>query len=243
MADVEEFEELEFVIPAYRPDTMPLDRLLDYLTQIGALLGASQDMHLVRIDESSTRPVLRMPVPAATRARESIQNVRAGRGTAKQRDAHKTIRKMVRLDGGGPAALKDRTGILIDFEPELCVPVLSLRQPTTFDGSLMRIGGAGDYTPILMQSLHGETASGFLAPRMLAKEMARFLFDPLRLAGIGDWERSAEGEWALTKMVIQSFEPMTDRSLEDAVNDLQRLKISWPANADDDLEAERLDAP
>jgi hypothetical protein len=242
MAKIEEFEELEFIIPAYKPDTMPLDRLLDYLTQIVALVGAPQDMHLVRIDESSTKPVLRMPVPAAIRARELTQNVRVGRGTIKQRDAYGTIRKMVRLDGGRPATLKDRTGVLIDFEPEIIVPVLTLRQATTFDGSLLRVGGAGDFTPILMQSLHGEMASGFMAPKMLAKEMGKFLFDPWRLAGIGNWERSPEGDWMLSKMLIQSFEPMTDCSLADAIGDLQKARVSWPANADDVLKAERLDA-
>ena len=58
--------------------------------------------------------------------------------------------------------------------------------------------------------------------------MGKFLFDPLRLAGIGNWERSPEGEWALSKMLIQSFEPMTDRSLEDAVSDLQKARVLWP---------------
>ena len=218
---------------------MPLDRLLEYLTQIAALVGAPHDMHLIRIDESSTKPVFRVPVPAAVRARELTGHIREGRGTRKQRDAYGTIRKMVRLDGGEPARLKDRTGVLIDFEPEVVTPVLSIRQATVFDGLLLRIGGAGDYSAVLMQGLHGETATGFTAPKSLAKEMAKLLFEPMRLAGTGNWERSPEDGWFLNKMLIQSFEPMSDRPLEDVVSDLRKARVPWPDNADELLRAER----
>ena len=240
MADDVDFEEIEFVIPAYTPETMPLDRLLEYLTQIVALVGEPHDMHLIRIDESSTKPVLRMPIPAANRARELTAAVRAGRGSKRQRVAFDTIRRMVRLDGGKPATLKDRTGILIDFEPENMVPPLSLRQPTTFDGLLLRIGGAGDFSAVLMQDLFGETTAGFTAPKPLAKEMAKLLFEPLRLAGTGNWERSQDGEWTLIKMFVQSFEAINDRALEDLLADLQKTQVLWPENADDLLSSERL---
>ena len=239
MVETEDFEELEFVIPAYRPETMPLDRLLEYLEQIAALVGAPQDMHLVRIEPSSTKPVFKMPVPAAVRAREQTLNVRAGRGTNRQRDAYETVRKMVRLDGGKPATLKDRTGVLIDFQPEVLVPFLNLRQPTTYEGALLRIGGAGEYSAILMQGTDGETAAGFSAPKSLAKAMALLLFEPIRLAGIGNWERSSNGDWKLSKMLVQSFEALHDRPLADVVDDLRRVPVTWPSGADELLEAER----
>jgi hypothetical protein len=85
MAD---FEELEFDIPAYPPETMPLDRLLQYLQQIGDAVGVPEQMHLVRIEPSSTKPVFVMPTPIALQARERAAAVRTGNGTNLQRAAY-----------------------------------------------------------------------------------------------------------------------------------------------------------
>ena len=238
---MEDFEELAFVIPAYTPETMPLDRLLQYLQQIGEVVGATTDMHLVRIESSSTKPVFKMPVPIVIQSRERIAAVRRGDGTQVQRAAYNRIRRMVRHDGGKPASLSDRTGIILDFPPapEEIGAISGLRQASTFDGALIRVGGTGDFIPIQMQSLDGEVFSGFSAPRILAKEMAQRLFEPIRIAGTGSWDRSASGEWKLNKMLVQSYESLDNEALEEVFHRLRTAPVTWPHNADDVLQAER----
>jgi hypothetical protein len=238
MAD---FEELEFDIPAYTPETMPLDRLLQYLQQIGELVGAPEQMHLVRIEPSSTKPVFVMPTPVATQARERAAAVRTGNGTNVQRAAYTRIRQMVRRDGGKPASLKDRTGVILDFPPtpEEMQAVVGVRQASSFDGALLRVGGVGDYTPILMQDLGGEVFAGFSAPKVLAKEMAKLLFEPVRITGIGSWDRSPAGEWKLNKMLVQAYEPLGDETLGDIIQKLRAAPVEWPPNADELLRIER----
>jgi hypothetical protein len=242
---MEDFEELEFLIPAYTPETMPLDRLLQYLQQIGEVIGATSDMHLVRIDESSTKPVFHIPAPQAVEARERVAAVRSGNGTQVQRTAFNRIRRMVRQDGGKPASLKDHTGVILAFPPapDEIGAISGVRQPSTFDGALIRIGGVGDFTPIQMQNLDGEVFSGFNAPRTLAKEMAQRLFEPIRVAGIGNWDRSSAGEWKLSNMLIQSYEPLDNDPLEEVFRKLKAAPVPWPSNADDILQAERESAP
>ena len=238
---MEDFEELAFVIPAYTPETMPLDRLLQYLQQIGEVVGATTDMHLVRIESSSTKPVFKMPVPIVIQSRERVAALRRGDGTQVQRAAYNRIRRMVRHDGGKPASLSDRTGIILDFPPapEEIGAISGLRQASTFDGALIRVGGTGDFIPIQMQSLDGEVFSGFSAPRILAKEMAQRLFEPIRIAGTGSWDRSASGEWKLNKMLVQSYESLDNEALEEVFHRLRTAPVTWPHNADDVLQAER----
>lgn len=72
----EDFEELEFVIPAYTPETMPFDRLLRYLAEISEVMGVARDMHLIRIEPSSTKPVFKMPTPVAMQARKTERRCR-----------------------------------------------------------------------------------------------------------------------------------------------------------------------
>jgi hypothetical protein len=238
MAD---FEELELVIPAYTPETMPLDRLLQYLQQIGEVIGEPQEMHLVRIESSSTKPVFKVPIPLAMLVRERAAAVRSGSGTQVQRAAYNRIRQMVRKDGGKPASLKDRTGIILDFPPTLeeAETISGVRQASSFDGSLLRVGGVGEYTPILMQDLSGNIFAGFSAPKILAKAMAKLLFEPIRVSGIGSWDRSPAGEWKLSKMLIQVYEPLSDETLDEVFQKLRAAPVSWPANADEILRAER----
>ena len=238
---MEDFEELEFVIPAYTPETMPLDRLLQYLQQIADVVGVAGDMHLIRIEPSSTKPVFKMPVPMAIRARERAAAVRNGGGTQAQRYAFNRIRQMVKKDGGKPASLKDRTGVILDFPPTIedIGAILGVRQASTFDGSLLRVGGVGDHTPILMQNLGGEVFSGFSAPKDLAKAMAKLLFEPIRVTGIGNWERSAVGQWKLSKMLIQTYEPLSDEPLSEVFNKLRAAPVVWPLDADEILRADR----
>lgn len=236
-----EYEELEFVIPAYTPETMPLDRLLQYLQQIGEVIGFAHDMHLIRIDPSSTKPVFHVPLPIATQARDRAAAVRRGDGTRSQRTAYNRIRQMVRNDGGRPASLKDRRGVILDFPPTPEIgPIVGVRQATTFDGILLRVGGVGEhYTPILMQDLAGEVCSGFSAQRSLAKEMAKLLFEPVRVNGIGSWDRNQSGEWQLAKMLVQTYELLKDESPQELLRQLRSASVVWPADADSKLRAER----
>jgi hypothetical protein len=238
MAD---FEEMEFVIPAYTPETMPLDRLLQYLQQIADVVGVPGDMHLVRILPSSTKPVFKMPVPVAIQARERVAAIRSGSGTATQRRAYSQIRQMVRKDGGRSASLNDRTGIILDFPaaPEDIGTISGVRQASSFEGSLTKVGGVGDFIPIQMQDVSGEVFSGFSAPKTLAKAMAKLLFEPIRVTGIGSWDRSPAGEWKLSKMLVQTYEPLAEESLDEVFQKLRAAPVVWPDNADDILRAER----
>ena len=241
MAD---FDEIEFVIPAYAPETMPFDRLLQYLQHIGDVIGVPHEMHLVRIEESSTKPVFKLPIPVANLARERVAAVRAGGGTATQRRALDQIRQMVRRDAGrdGKSAhLNDRTGVILDIPPapEEMGVITGVRQVGSFDGALTKVGGVGEFIPIQMQSLSGDVCSGFHAPKSLAKAMAQLLFEPIRVTGIGSWERTTAGEWKLSKMLVQTYEPLEDESLSGFLQKLRAAPVVWPANADELLRAER----
>ena len=117
--------------------------------------------------------------------------------------------------------------------------ISGVRQATSFDGSLLRIGGPGDYTPLQMQNLSGEILSGFSTSRSLAKTMSGLLFKPIRVTGIGSWDRSAGGEWKLAKMLVQSYEVLRDDELKGVVRELQAASVTWPPDADERLWAER----
>ena len=241
MAD---FEELSFVIPGYTPETIPLTRLIEYLQQMAVVLGDPQNLHLIAINEGSVAPVLHAPKATALEARDRVGRVQRGDGTRKQVDAYNRIRRMVRRDArdaGKPALVRSQNKVLLEIPPAPDdTGVLSgIRQATSIDGHLIRVGGAGDDAALQVQDLQGKILSGFTAKRGMAKDLAKLLWEPVRLHGIGLWERTGEGDWLLERMQVQSFEPLEDEDASLVLERMRSLNVKWPEDALERLQSER----
>ncbi len=247
MAD---FEELSIVIPGYTPETMPLDRLIDYLQQMAVVLGDPENLHLIEIRKSSVMPVLHAPKATALEARERAQRVQRGDGTKRQKDAYDKIRRMVRRDAvgatyaGRPALLKTAERVILEIPAaaEDLGVVEGLRQATSIDGQLIRVGGAGDDAALQIQLLDGRILSGFTAKRQLAKDLATLLWEPVRLSGVGQWCRDSEGTWNLIRMQVQSFERLDEEDATLTLEKLRDLDVQWPEDAIERLQSERGDS-
>jgi hypothetical protein len=244
---MDDHDELSFVIPGYIPETMPLDRLIEYLQQMAVVLGDPKNLHLVEIRKSSVSPVLRASKATALEARERARCVQRGDGTRRQNDAYNKIRRMVRRDAvgtlyaGRSAILKTADTVILEIPaaPDDLGIVDGLRQATTIDGELIRIGGSGDDAALQVQDLSGRTLSGFTANRSLAKELCQLLYEPVRLNGIGIWCRDSEGTWTLSRMQVQSYERLEEEEATLTLERMRSLAIKWPDNAIERLRYER----
>jgi hypothetical protein len=240
MADLERFK---FTVPGYSPDTMPLDRLMEYLNQLSIVLGSPGDLHLVAVEKGSTRPVLAMRHDVAAKARHHAREVAHGGGSQRRRDAFDTIRRMVAKDGGKPAVLRAPRGQVILKFPSVDIGqdqvIQFLRQHTSIEGTLVRLGGIGENAQLLVQELNGSIISGVIASRPLAQQMAPLIYHDLKLSGIGTWHRNEEGKWQITRLHVQTFEPLDESSLEDVVEQLRAVKVKWPDDALEQLQAMR----
>lgn len=240
MKDLERFK---FTLPGYTPDTMPLNRLMEYLNQLSIVLGSPGDLHLVGIEKGSTRPVLAMRHDVAHRARNNARAVAEGGGSANRRQAFHTIRRMVAEDGGETAVLKAPKGAVILKFPSAAIGedqvVNSLRQNTSIEGTLVRIGGIGDNAQLLIQEMNGNVIAGSAATRPLAQEMARLIYRPIRVNGLASWHRDEEGKWKITRLLVQSYDALDDRELEEVVAELRAVKVQWPDDSLEQLQAMR----
>lgn len=235
-------ERFEFTVPGYTPETMPLDRLMEYLAQLSIILGQPSDLHLIGIETSSTRPVLAMRHDVAVRARARAGEVRHGGGSTRRRDAFATICRMVSEDGGATASLTAPEGKILEF-PKVDLGadqiIHSVRQPTTLQGELIRVGGLRENAQLLIQEMSGKVVSGCTAPRDVARAMAPLLYKSLRVSGIGSWHRTAAGQWEVTNLHVQTFEELDADVHEATLAKLQAVVAMWPADAADQLAAMR----
>lgn len=239
MADLERFE---FTVPGYTPDTMPLNRLLEYLNNLSIVLGEASELHLVGIETSSTRPVLMMRHDVATRARARASEARQGRASNRRRDAFEAIRKLVSEDGGEAATLTAPEGKILEF-PRLDLGldqvVHSVRQATSLEGELIRVGGLRENAQLLMQEFSGKVVAGCTAPRAVARALAAFLYKPISVSGTGNWHRTVEGKWEVTNLHVQSFYPLDEDEPEDVIAKLRAANVTWPDDANEQLSAMR----
>lgn len=240
MADLERFK---FTVPGYSPETMPLDRLMDYLNQLSIVLGNPGDLHLVGVEKGSTRPVLAMRHDVALKARHHAREVAEGGGSARRREAYTAIRRMVAQDGGKTAVLKEPRGAVILKFPSVDIGqdqiINSLRQPTSIEGTLVRLGGIGENAQLLIQELDGTVIAGCTASRAVAQEMAHLIYHAIRVSGIGSWHRTEAGKWEIARLHVQTFEPLDESELEDVVAKLRGVSVEWPADTIDQLQAMR----
>lgn len=232
--------EYRFRIDAYTPDTMPMARLAEYLAELATVLGEPASVHLVRLEPGSTVLVHEIEREAVPKVRERTTSVRRGRGPRDAVRAYHAINKLLREDDG-IGVLQEQTGAEIIRFPgreETEEKFAAIRQHGSIDGEVLRVGGPQKYVPVLLQS-EDQQIAGCWAERSIAKELARNLFEPVRLFGRGRWNRNADGIWSLDQFIIQSFEPLRNEPLSDALNRLRAIPVAWGDDAYHDLQVIR----
>ncbi|MBT3071679.1 hypothetical protein KKP04_12480 [Rhodomicrobium sp. Az07] len=224
--------EVRWEIKAYTAETMPLDRLTKYLTELATLLGKPQQMHLLRVESGSTVPVLRIDESGLPDIKRRSDEIRRGVAPIASMQSYRNINRMLKEDKTGASLVEvdgEKSAEIIPFPGISELPPLlkGVQQHGKVDGRLQRIGGAKAMVPIQLRTLDGSTISGCYAKRDLAKEISGHLFEPVRLWGRGSWSLSATGQWAMDSFHVDSFDKMSDESLLDVVAALRKVKADW----------------
>lgn len=237
--------EYKFRIDAYTPETLPMERLAEYMADLAKMLGEPASVHFVRLDPGSTVLVQMIDEEAEPKVRHRVQMVRSGDGPADALQAYNRINRRLLDDNAIGALSDDRDANVIDF------PGRNLAESVTFgafnqtgslDGQLMRIGGVRDQVPVTLLASDGAQFN-CQAPRELAKTIARYLLGPeLRVHGDGRWHRDKTGSWRLDRFTIGNFEVLDDEPLGAVVARLRDVKGSEWSEVEDpwaELERER----
>lgn len=241
MAD---FREIRWKIDgAYTAETMPLGRLAEYLKELAGMLGDEKSIHLIRVDTSSTVPILRIDHEAADRVRRRAIGVQRGMAPRSALMSYRRINTML-IEDSSVATLYEGTAEIIPFpghRKEDAV-ISGIIKQGSLDGRLDKVGGSRDWVPIQLQpDLGSDPITGCVAKRQLAKEMGHHLFTPVRLFGRGKWGRSAEGKWSVERFVVDDFLPLEPASLKDAVRELRGIKVKWTKDPIGGIESSRED--
>jgi hypothetical protein len=240
MADGEEYR---LKIEAYSPDTMPMERLAEYLAKLAEMLGEGNAVHFVRLEPGSTSVVHRIEREAIPKVRHRTAAVRRGIGPRDAVRAYKKINRMLIEDNGTAVWRDEKTSadlIVFPGKEDVAEQMTGIRQHGSIDGEVIRIGGHQRLIPVTLKADDKEI-TGCWADRSTAKALARCLFEPVRLFGTGRWNRNDDGKWCLDIFRIVGFKKLRDVPLTDALNELREIGADWSDESYAELEVIRND--
>lgn len=225
---MQKWKEYKFRIEKYTPDTLPMARLAVYLEQLAEILGETPSVHFVKLEEGSLNIVHKVAAEVIPTVEKRVTAVKQRKGTVSQMRAYQRINNMLREDKTKATLDEEKTADILIFPgtEEVKLRFTSIQQQGEIDGEIIRIGGKKEWIPIILD-IDGKEVSGCHAKREIAKSLAKYLFEPVRLYGVGRWNRSPDGEWSLEYFMVNGFEPLEQRTLSETVLALRAIKGEW----------------
>jgi hypothetical protein len=193
------------------PYTIPLARLVLYLTDLAQLLGHRESVHLISIEEGSTQPVIYVDPEEESRVINRVKTAQRGMGPRDANWAYKKIDRKLRQDNAVASILDTaKKTEIIEFPgrrtdlPQTYGPI---RERASIVGQLMRVGGLRpERVPIHIQR-SDEAIFYCDASQVVARELAPLLYRYVRVHGLATYSRGKEGLWTVDRFKIQSYDP------------------------------------
>ncbi len=221
--------EYRFEIDAWSPETIPLARLSQYLSDLAKMMGESANVHLARVDGGSTVPVIRVDWEAEPKVRDRLRAVKFNEGPLEAQRAYREINRKLVQDNANGVLLDPGKSKVIKFpgrdaatQPEFG----PIRQSAVFQGIPIRIGGELDPVPVHLED--GNEKHIVMAPRRIAKQLGEHLFSSVvRIEGKGRFLRDRTGEWIMQDFYAQSFEVLNEGDIRSDISRLRSVPGAW----------------
>ncbi|OWY33702.1 hypothetical protein [Herbaspirillum aquaticum] len=213
-------EKLTFRIDSFTPETLPMARLASYLAELAALYGSEERVHFDKLKKGSAIVQVFVEEPAFAKVYSRLQSVKTGDPDPEAQKAYKALDTLLRSDNAVGSISRERGGKVLDF-PGRKAPVVEtyvVMQPTTVDGTVIKIGGRDDTIPVTLRDQEGKIINCQIRGAANAKALSHhYLEAPIRVHGVGKWCRDAAGTWEIDTLHIQSWEELDTTPLDEIV--------------------------
>jgi hypothetical protein len=219
--------ERRFKIDVYTPETLPMERLAEYMLQFARLLGEPERVHF--IDVKSGSAVLRAHVEdvALPKVDRRVSDASRGQGDVVALKALQSLDDMLAEDNAVGQLLDEGGAEIIAFPGRNRLKPLEygpFREDGVLEGNVIKVGGRGTSVPIWLQD-GGTVYKNCTARRPLARKLAKH-YDAglLRVSGSGSWMRLATGAWLMRSFEIKDFQVLDDAPLTDVIKRLHDVE-------------------
>lgn len=233
----------DFRMDAWKPDTLPMARLADYLAKLAVLFGNKEHVHFMKVRKGSAIQEIVVDAPAVAKVATRLNLVSNPDAPEDIIRANRDINRMLREDNA-TGGLKVKGGAKVLEFPGRETPLAEeaiVYEVGELDGVVIKIGGKDDTVPALLEGENG-VYYRCNTTKDVARMLAGHLFGhPVRVTGRGKWRRTQEGVWELDTFDIKSFEALDETPLGEIVATLRAVEGSeWNTMQDPQAEFKRL---
>lgn len=228
--------EYVFHIDVFRPDTMPMERLAQYLAALAKMFGHTDHTHFRGITEGSAKLHTVIDPVDAPKVEARLNGVRIG-DAPKDAIAGKLALEDLLANDNAVATLTegDTDRVVIPFIGRNRPKALAFppfREDTSIDGVLVKIGGKDPSAHATLQD--GDVFhAGVTMRRQLARELAPLLYGPtIRMFGNGRFERQPDGVWKMTDFKVDRYERLDERPIGEALAQIRAVPGNRLMDAD-----------
>jgi hypothetical protein len=220
----------------YKPDTIPMGRLAEYMAALADLLGEKTSVHFEEVLSGSAILVAQVDEHARPKVQRRTRDIRVGDAPQDARKAFRILDDLLAADNATGRLTGGEDSNVIEFPGITRPPPIKygpVKQEGAVEGRVVRIGGTDDSIHIHLKD-GAVTLSAIETNAELAKELGRYLFDSVvRLHGVGTWLRNEGGAWELRKFKAVRYEVLDDAPLRQVVDNLRAVPGNhWGAEED-----------
>ena len=169
----------DFRIDAWKPETLPMARLAEYLAKLSVIFGNKEQVHFLKVRKGSAIPEIAVDYEAAPKVVARLRLVGTPDAPLELTRANQEINRMLREDNAS-ATLKTKHGKNILVFPGKKTPLAEevvVHEQGDLDGVVIRVGGKDDSVPVLIE---GESKVFYPCQtnRDIARQLAAYLFGP-----------------------------------------------------------------
>ena len=220
-------KERRLSIDVFTPETLPMERLAEYMLQFARLLGEPERVHFVDVEAGSAVLRARVEEVAVPKVERRLIAASKGQGDPVAVKAAQSLDDMLAEDNA-VGQLLDEGGVEVIAFPGRNRPKPleygPFREDGVIEGVVIKVGGKGTSVPIWLQDR--ETVyKNCTAHRPLARKLAKH-YDAglLRVSGNGSWIRLANGAWLMRSFEIKDFKVLDDAPLADVIKGLHSVQ-------------------
>ncbi|MBB3978959.1 hypothetical protein GGQ64_004195 [Rhizobium azooxidifex] len=213
-----DFLEYSFRITGPTTETLSMARLATYMSELARLMGCMDSVHLGRIDDGSVVIVAAAPQSEVPIISPRIRSAATGEPSAEANVPWRRINEYLAEDGWGGEMRLPRSAEVIPFpgKSKSALAIRAMSQPTSVQGRLVRLEGAGEMVRIGLE-IDGDLTARISIDAHSAQRLASFFHHYVRLSGEGRWKRDSNGKWTLDNLVASSFEVLNEDELKDVL--------------------------
>ncbi len=216
-----------FKIDVYTPETLPMERLAEYMLEFAKLLGEPERVHFVDVERGSAVLLARIEEVAALKVERRLADAARGQGDPTALKALRELDNMLANDNAIGQVLDEGGAELIAFQGRNRPKPLEFgpfREDGVLEGIVIKVGGVGEAAPVWLQD-RDRVYKHCSARRSMARDLGKHLYGALlRVSGTGSWMRLSTGAWLMRSFEIRSFELLDDTPLADVIKRLHGVE-------------------